>query len=414
MFGSVVIEDSTRPDGVPIGTMNAHKFSLEAVGPNKASRKRRCPYCLLAIPFVFPIFTTTSALSAEAAYGQDLPDSLSAIRDTVAAASARGRPWEGPRHGPAGAFGKTIVIVTEDLRNGGILGVARGVDEAAKELNWRVKVFDAEGTPAGRDKAAALALAARPDGLIIIGADADDMRSRLMPFADQRIPVVGWHVGPQPGVLEQGPITVNVTTDPLEVARVTAMAAVAAADGEAGVVIFTDSTFAIASAKAGAMAEIVTACWGCSLLEVRDVPIAQCAERIPEITRTLLERYGKRWTLALAINDIYFDYMVPELTKSGIPNDRIRLLSAGDGSPAAFMRILARTYQIATAAEPLNLHGWQLVDELNRLLARQPASGYVVPVHLVTFDNAAFDGGTQFRYDPENDYREIYRHIWKP
>lgn len=47
--------------------------------------------------------------------------------------------------------------------------------------------------------------------------------------------------------------------------------------------------------------------------------------------------------------------------------------------------------------EPLNLHGWQLVDELNRLLVKQPVSGYVVPVHLVT---------------PGNGYRAVYRRIW--
>jgi ribose transport system substrate-binding protein len=29
---------------------------------------------------------------------------------------------------------------------------------------------------------------------------------------------------------------------------------------------------------------------------------------------TLLERYGKRWTYALAIHDTYFDYAAPVLT----------------------------------------------------------------------------------------------------
>ena len=47
------------------------------------------------------------------------------------------------------------------------------------------------------------------------------------------------------------------------------------------------------------------------------------------------------------------------------------------------MRIRAGTYQTGTVAEPLNMQGWQVVDELNRLMAGQPVSGFVAPVHLV-------------------------------
>jgi hypothetical protein len=42
------------------------------------------------------------------------------------------------------------------------------------------------------------------------------------------------------------------------------------------------------------------------------------------------------------------------------------LISAGDGSVAAFNRVRSGDYQIATVAEPLHAAGWQLVDELNR------------------------------------------------
>ena len=208
-------------------------------------------------------------------------------------------------------------------------------------------------------------------------------------------------------------VAFNVSTDPLLVARVTAMAAVVASRGRAGVVIFTDSNFGIAMAKAEAMAEVIRACKECRLLEMRDVAISRSAQVMPAVTRELLERHGKRWTHALAINDIYFDYAVPELVRAGVSGEALQLLSAGDGSAAAFLRIQARAFQTGTVAEPLNLHGWQLADELNRLLARQAPSSYVVPVHLVTADNIAHDGGPSLLYDPDNGYREIYRSIWK-
>lgn len=350
--------------------------------------------------------------SAQAVEASTAPSFLE-MQQKVAAASKQNPVWDGPRDGPPGVTEKTIAIIAEDMRNGGILGVAQGVYEAAKVLNWNVKVFDAAGTPQGRDKAAADALASQPDGLIIIGAGAKDMEARLKRFTDRGTPVVGWHVGPVAGRLENSLVAVNISTDPLEVARITAMASVVASGGRANVVIFTDSNFEIAMAKANAMAAVIRACPGCTLLELRDVAISKSAETMPQVTRDLLARYGSRWTHALAINDIYFDYATPELNKAELSGNSINLLSAGDGSAAAFMRIQARIYQTGTVAEPLNMHGWQLIDELNRLLARQPVTGYVAPVHLVTSENVAFDGGTRFQYDPDNGYRDIYRHIWK-
>jgi ribose transport system substrate-binding protein len=89
------------------------------------------------------------------------------------------------------------------------------------------------------------------------------------------------------------------------------------------------------------------------------------------------------------------------------------MLSAGDGSESAFLRIRTGTFQTATVAEPLNLHGWQLIDEMNRLLAGDRVTGYVFPVHLVTASNVNADGGDRLLYDPANGYRDIYRHIWQ-
>lgn len=339
--------------------------------------------------------------------------SLTEMQKRVAAAGLHGQAWDGPQTGPAGAQGKTVAIISDDLRNGGILGVAQGIQEAAGVLKWNVKVFDAAGTTAGRQKASADALASRADGLILVGADAQAMQPLLAPFARQGVPIVGWHVSAKAGPVANSPVAMNVSTNPLEVARVTAMAAVTAAKGQAGVVIFTDSNFEIAMAKANAMADVIRACKECKLLEIRDVAISRNAELMPTVTRDLLARHGLQWTHALAINDIYFDFAVPELIKAGQAGRKISLLSAGDGSAAAFMRIQAKTFQNGTVAEPLNLHGWQLVDELNRLLMHQAVSGYVPAVHLVTSDNIAFDGGPRLQYDPDNGYRDIYRRIWK-
>jgi len=366
--------------------------------------------CWRLLPAVFLLFLS---IGGQPVLAEPAQVSASEMKQAVAVAKEPRTPWRGPQSGPPGQRNKSIAILCEDLRNGGILAVAQGVREAAKTLDWKVRVFDAGGTASGRGKAASDALASRPDGVILIGADAGEMRERLVPFAKKGIPIVGWHVGPRAGPIADSPVALNVSTDPLEVARITAMAAIAGARGPLGVVIFTDSNFKIAMAKANAIAALIKACAECTLLEIRDVAISRSAEEMPGVTHELLARHGKRWTHALAINDIYFDYAVPELIAQGLSGDSIRLLSAGDGSASAIMRIQAGSFQIGTVSEPLNLHGWQLVDELNRLFARQPINGYVVPVHLVSPENVDFDGGKRYRYDPDNGYREAYRRIWQ-
>ena len=340
-------------------------------------------------------------------------ESLADAKRVVDAAARPATQWTGPRTGPRAQPGKHLAVVNEDLRNGGILSVNDGILEAAKVAGWSVKVFDSGGTPEGRRKMLAEALESHPDGLIEVGGDARALSPWLQQFADRGIPVVGWHVAAKAGPVPGTPVAMNVSTDPLEVARVTALAAIVQSGGHAGVVIFTDTNYALPKAKAEAMAAVVRQCKGCTLLEMQDVAISRNAELMPGATRALLTRYGKRWTHALAINDIYFDYAAPVHTQAGLPDNAVSMLSAGDGSESAFLRIRAGTFQTGSVAEPLNLHGWQLVDEMNRLFAGEHVTGYVFPVHLVTADNVTLDGGDQLHYDPANGYRDIYRRIWQ-
>ena len=100
--------------------------------------------------------------------------------------------------------------------------------------------------------------------------------------------------------------------------------------------------------------------------------------RMPQLTTTLLQQYGDKWTYSLAINDLYFDFMGPSLAAPARSGDAApKNISAGDGSESAFQRIRAKQYQTARWPSRCNMQGWQLVDELNRAIAKQPWSGYI-------------------------------------
>lgn len=350
------------------------------------------------------------AATAGVALADEYVDEAKAV---VAAATSRVDKWDGPTTGPKAAEGKTIIYVAGDMRNGGIQGVADGVQEAAKVIGWDARVIDGQGSIAGQSTALNQAIALKPDAIILGGSDAVQQKADLEKAAAQGIVVVGWHAGPKPGPLDDTPIVANVTTDSNEVAKVAAMYAIAQSDGKAGVVVFADSAYAIAIAKGRAMEAVIKKCSGCEVVSFQDTPLADTANRVPQLTTSLLAKFGDKWTYSLAINDLYYDFMAPSLTAAGKTGDGAPYnISAGDGSISAYARIRDKDYQAATVPEPLTMQGWQLVDEINRALAGEEWSGFVPGVHLVTPENIAYDGGPRNVFDPDNGYRDEYKKIW--
>jgi ribose transport system substrate-binding protein len=352
-------------------------------------------------------------IGGSALYAPAAADAVSEAKAFVAAAAEPNAPWTGPTTGPKAQEGKTIVYVSADQRNGGALGVSRGVEEAIDSMGWTLRVLDGQGSVSGRSAAMQQAIALKPDGIILGTVDANEQSEAIRQAHEAGIVIVGWHSTASTGPSDKHPIFTNITTDPLEISRAAASLAVADSNGTANVVIFTDSVYEIAIAKSDAMAEVINACEGCQILSVEDTPLAEASTRMPPLTNSLLQRYGDDWDYSLTINDLPFDFMAPALISAGKSQAGYpRNISAGDGSEAAFQRIKQNFYQYATVAEPLNLHGWQTVDEMNRAFAGEEHSGYVVPVHLFTPDNILEDGGDKLSYDPGNGYRDVYRDIW--
>ena len=319
--------------------------------------------------------------------------------------------WDGPTTGPKAAEGKTIVVLAADLKNGGILGVTTGVEEAAAKIGWTVRVLDGAGSVQGRTAAVGQALALQPGGIIINGFDAVEQQAALEGVVAASIPMVSWHSGPKIGCDAPGGIFANVSTDAMTVSEEAAKWAVADAGGKPGVVIFTDSTYQIAIDKADRIKATVEAMGG-TVLEYVDTPIADTSTRMGPLTTSLLQKYGESWTHALAINDIYFDFMGPALAAAGVaPDGSPKAVAAGDGSESAFQRIRTGQFQSITVAEPLNLQGWQLVDELNRAVQGEACSGYITAPAVVTKEGLEKLGDSN-AFDPDNGYRDAYATIW--
>jgi len=358
------------------------------------------------------ITAMTGVVACAVAAGNVRADAMSDAMEFVNKYAMKVDTWDGPVSGPKALADQTIVVLSADLKNGGVLGATNGIEEAAEKIGWTVRVLDGAGSISGRTSAMGQALALKPDGIILNGFDSKEQEQGMKAAADAGIPLVSWHAGAAIGPMDDVGIFANVTTDPMLVSEAAAKWAFADADGSPGVIIFTDSTYQIAIDKADRMKDVIEELGG-TVLEYVDTPIAETSQRMPQLTTSLLQRYGAKWTHSLAINDLYFDFMGPSLAAAGIKGDGAPVnVSAGDGSESAYQRIRSKQFQEVTVAEPLNLQGWQLVDEMNRALSGEPWSGYVSPLHVVTTDNIEFDGGPTNTFDPENGYKEEYLKIW--
>lgn len=324
-----------------------------------------------------------------------------------ALASVAQAQWLGPVQGPAAVPGKRVLFLASDFRNGGVAGVYRGVKQAARRMGWQVHGLDGRGDVGELLRLAEQALREAPDGVVLGGFGAEMLGELPASFHRRKIPLVGWHASDKPGPTRW--LFDNITTDPLLVAELAAELVIE--QRPVGVVIFTDSQFAIATAKAQHMAARIAACADCRLLSIEDQAISRAAADMPARVKQLQQRFGSAWTHALAINDVYFDHINVPLARLGRRD--IRLVSAGDGSAKALGRIQSGlSQQIATVAEPLEAHGWQVVDELNRAFAAEPPSGYVARPLLVTTELIR----TSDKRDNamEAEHQAGYLRLWRP
>ncbi len=300
-----------------------------------------------------------------------------------------------PPPGPTAQTDKSIVFLASDYRNGGVMGVYRGFEEAAKKLGWRIRLEDGQGQ---RDTQAALleqAVAEQPHGIVFGGFDPDDFIQPVAAARRKRIALLGWHAAKDPGPTKE--LFVNVATRAVDVAKIAAdfvLQDALANKRTAGVVIFNDAQYAVANAKTAAMKKTIEACAGakgCKVLAVQNVEISDAARLMPQVVTRLLTQHGKAWNYSLAINDVYFDAINYPLLLAGRRD--IRNVSAGDGSAKALGRIASGvSQQMATVAEPLRMQGFQLADEFNRAFAGAPPSGFQSRPILVTPELLAATG----------------------
>ncbi|PRC93723.1 substrate-binding domain-containing protein [Solimicrobium silvestre] len=328
----------------------------------------------------------------------------------VAKAASHKNHWDGPTDGPKLQNKKRVVFIAGDMVNTVVAELYKGTKEAAAMAGWEVLLIDCRAACYQGAPVINQALAMKPDGIILAGVDAQSQAKGLDKAQEKKIPVVGWHAIAKPGPVDG--LFANVGNNPRESAQIAALYGVTEVNSKMGMVIFTDNSTPYLSAKSSALIEIIKQCDICRLLSVEEMPVSDASAKMQQTVDDLVKHYGSKWTHVIAVSDVYFDVMEKPAIAALIAGNKLKGLSAGDGSVTSYQRIHANNVQIGTVPEPANMQGWQLVDELNRAFSGVAASGYSMPVHLATNQNIPFDGGDKNVFEPDNDYRNQYRKYW--
>lgn len=377
---------------------------------------------LAAVAIAVPSMTTAPATAASkiTTCSTKAPKSsdpvLAKAQAELLKAATPSTKWEGPTTGPAAQkSGGTVVVIPSVATNEGDTSVFNGFSEAAKALGWTVKTIDGGGTASNNQAAFEQALALKPIGILVSSMDPTAMAPEFAKAKAAGIPVVSNHTGWYAGPSKTSPdLFTNITSDPATIARIAADCALVATNGKAQVSISScGNELSICVTKEDSIAATIKKAKGSAVLVTHYYPFEDHPQMEGGLAAADYQKFGKKLNIRLSVNDGYADASIPNLKALGVTKVGPPLfIAAGDGSAAAFKRIRAGEFQIATVAEPLNEHGWQMADELNRALAGKAPSTYVTYPHITTIENVDLEGGKNNTYDPANGYQTAYKKIW--
>lgn len=388
-------------------------------------RPRLTAAALLAMVSIMPSVTFAPVAYAEealpegavCAVNQSVPADpvLAEAQKIVNRAAGVSSTWDGPKSSFEAPKGIKIVYIASNANNPGDIGVYDGLKEAAGALGWDVKMIDGQNSPSTNLDALSQAIALSPKAIVVSSFEPKSAGQLFDEAKAAGIIVVGNHTGEASGFQPKYPgLFTNISSDPVEIAKVAASCALVAGKGAAAVsLVSCGDQFALCRIKEDAMGDVIKQSPKAAILAINNFPFEEIQQRMGAVAVADYQKLGAKLTYMLSINDLYWDAAIPALSAVGVGSDAAPfMIAAGDGSPAAFDRIRNHEHQIATVAEPLQAHGWQIADEIVRALNGKEPSNFVSYPHLVTAENVSLEGGDKGIYDPGNNYRDEYKKMW--
>jgi ribose transport system substrate-binding protein len=323
--------------------------------------------------------------------------------------------WTGPTSGPKGLKNKFIVIVNQNLSTQSQTSVTNAVTDAATTLHWKVTVIDGQGSLPALQAGIAQAVALKPDAIV-----ADSIPNSLLPQLAQAlqsgIPIVCHGTGPGTGPQKASGCSTNVSQNYTQLGQAEADWAIINSGGHLRDLSMTDPAYSVIVDKnLGAINQFKKmGCTGCKVVLNATVPFADEATTLPTLTTGWVQQFDPTAANPLYMitpTDVYAQSIVPALKTAGVAPGAV-VIAATDGSPSDYGYVRTGLYQEEDTPDPYGYFGYQVVDNINRLLSHAPLSNPNTPIWAMDRQNINQYGGDTNTFVLPNNYVSKFQLLW--
>ena len=310
--------------------------------------------------------------------------------------------YVGPTDSPPVATDKTVAVILCAAAAEGCVRIGNGFSEAAAVLGWQVKTLDGQGQASVYNTVMRQAIAEQVDGIVLVAIDSKLVGDAMAEATSAGIPVVSVVGGNTAG---PGDVFSEVSSQAQRGGEQLGNWLVANSGESAVVAMFHAPEFTDSRRRYEGGKSIIDTCAGCTIASDTQYVASTAAQDLPTQTKSILQANPE---IDWIFTDIggYGAAQVQAINELGVA-DTVKLVSF-DCNPQDLTNIRDGNVQVACDALQLEAGGWGAADELNRAFNGAPAGGDVIPIKVITKDNAP-EGDN---WDGDFDFRAQFQQLW--
>lgn len=331
---------------------------------------------------------TPAAAGTSGGSGQSSPAASGIVGEMTALIDQhRAQPrWADP--GPAvdahKLAGKTIAIVSIDMRVPAISEIAQYAKEAADQVGMKVTVFDAKGTASLMQQGMQQAINNGADAIISNGLVIDLVAGQIKAAKDKGIPTIDViNTPPKEGVPGQGSnaaVFGNMAPDSTLTGQLIAAAAITQTGGKATVGIINTSELTAASTEITAMKDTLGKCADCRIVAEQDVALSDWSTEITGVTSTMVRSHPEM-NYVLTLYDAMGIFATSGVQTAGATG-KVKIASV-NGTAAALALVRKGDIYAADIAQSTEWAAWGAVDQAMRGMLKMAPADPVLPIRYV-------------------------------
>lgn len=341
---------------------------------------------------------------------------LALLAGGFSAAVAHADEFRGPTEPAKPVAGKKVTIVTCFSILNGCVAPARGFQEAAEKLGWKVTVLDGKGNAKDQNAAMLDAVSSGADAIVNLAIDAKLVQLGLNAAKNAGIVAVSGSNGidtPNPVYTpEEGALTYafDVGPDYAAVGRKTAEWIIEDSNGTADIAVFSAKEFPSVTAFQAGLLEGLKKCEKCKVSEPQHFASSQVGDVLGQRTVAYVQSNPDTQYIFSPF-DSAAAVQVKALQLANL-GDQVKVVSVlGDQQNQNFIRT-GRT-QVASAAYDNRYMGFAIADQLVRHFNNQPLfepHGENMPFMVIDKDNLPAPGKD---WQADFDYAQKFYDLWK-